>query len=177
MILRVLCEKMVELGKSLAVVFVDYSAAFDSISHKFVDTALKEAGASTPKVRAICRAIYKAASAFTTVTGADGKQVRCPNFQINRGVLQGDITSPLFFILALELLLRRHDAPTTGSGVSLADTLIRQLGYADDAAVTEEGDDEGVTRVEGRVNKIAKGSSADADMDVNIEKTVMLHVR
>ena len=37
MILRVLCEKMVALGKTLAVVFVDYSAAFDSISHKFVD--------------------------------------------------------------------------------------------------------------------------------------------
>ena len=73
MILRVLCEKMMALGKSLAVVFVDYSAAFDSVSHKFVDTALKEAGVSA-KVRAIVRSIYKSASAFTSVKGADGKQ-------------------------------------------------------------------------------------------------------
>ena len=176
MILRVLCEKMVEMGKPLALVFVDYSAAFDSVSHKFVDTALKEAGA-TAKVRSICRAIYKAASAFTSVAGADGKQVRCDNFQIERGVLQGDIISPLFFILALELLLRRHDAPSTGSGVPLADTLIRLLGYADDVAVAEEGDEEGIARIETRVNKIADGSKEDADMDVNIEKTIMLHVR
>lgn len=65
-ILRVPCEKMIEFGESLAVVFVDYSAVFNSISHKFIDAALKEAGASA-KVRAICRAIYKAASAFTSV--------------------------------------------------------------------------------------------------------------
>ena len=50
MILCVLCEKMMALRKSLAVVFVDYSIAFDSVSHKFVDTTLKEAGVSV-KVR------------------------------------------------------------------------------------------------------------------------------
>ena len=80
-------------------------------------------------------------STFTSVPEADGKQVRCESFQIDRGVLQGDITSPLFFILALELLLTRHDTPTPGSGVSLADTLIRLLGYADDVVVAEPGDD------------------------------------
>ena len=118
MILRVLCDKMMALGKSLAVVFVDYFAAFDSVSHKFVDTALKEAGVSI-KVRAmhIVRAIYKSASAFTSVRGADNKQVRCESFQINRGVLQGDIISPLFFILALEVILRRHDPAIHGQGV------------------------------------------------------------
>ena len=31
MILRVLCDKLISIGKSLAVVFVDYSAAFDSV--------------------------------------------------------------------------------------------------------------------------------------------------
>ena len=108
MILRVLCEKMVEMGESIAVVFVDYSTAFDSVSHKFVDPVLKESGAS-PEACVMCHAIYKAASAFTSVSGADGQQVSlsCENFQIYvvRGVLQGDVTSPLYFILALELLL------------------------------------------------------------------------
>ena len=38
------------MGEKLATVFVDYSAAFDTVSHKFVDTALQEMGASN-KVR------------------------------------------------------------------------------------------------------------------------------
>ena len=176
MILRVLCDKMMALGKSLAVVFVDYSAAFYSVSHKFVDTALKEAGVSI-KVRAIVLAIYKSASAFTSVKGADNKQVKCDSFQISRGVLQGDVMSPLFFILALEFILRSHDPAVHGQGVPLADALIRLLGYADDVAVPEEGDDEGIVRVEKRVNSIADGSDKDADMKVNVDKTVVLHVR
>ena len=44
MVLRVLCDKMMELGRSLAVVFIDYSAAFDSVSYKFVDKALLKSG-------------------------------------------------------------------------------------------------------------------------------------
>ena len=47
---------------------------------------------------------------------------------------------------------------------------IRLLGYADDVVAAETGDDEGVHRVEGRVNEIADGSDKDADMKVNIEK-------
>ena len=103
--------------------------------------------------------------------------MRCENFQISRGVLQGDVVSPLFFILALEAILRRHDPIKTGQGVPLAEIFIRLLGYADDVAVTEEGDDEGVARVEDRVNCIADGSEEDADMKVNAEKTVVMHVR
>ena len=176
MILRVLCDKLISIGKSLAVVFVDYSAAFDSVSHKFVDNALKEAGAS-PKVRAMCRAIYQAASAFTTVKGADRKNIKCEKFKIGRGVLQGDVTSPLYFIMALELILRRHDPVKTGQGASLADILIRLLGYADDVAVLEMGDEVGIQRIESRVTEITEGSEKDADMQVNIEKTKALHVR
>ena len=38
--------------------------------------------------------------------------------------------------------------------------------------------DDGVRRVEDRVNNISDGSAEDADMDVvNIEKTVVMHVR
>ena len=99
MALRVLCEKMMALGRSLTAVFIDYRAAFDSVSHKYVDTALKRAGASA-KARAMYRAIYKAAAAYTEATDADGKKIRCDNFfNTGRGVLQGDITSftPLFY--------------------------------------------------------------------------------
>lgn len=153
MILWVLCDKMMDIGRSLAIVFVDYSAAFDSFSHKFIDKALQEAGGvpgASPKVRAIVRAIYKSVCAFTSVKGEDGKQVKCDKFQIDRGVLQGDIISPLFFILALESILRKHDPLVPGQGVPLADILIRLLGYADDVAIAEYGGSDGIQRLESR---------------------------
>ena len=52
MILWVICEKMMAIGKAITAVFIDYRVAFDSVSHKYVDLALKRAGAS-PKARAI----------------------------------------------------------------------------------------------------------------------------
>ena len=46
MALRTICEAAMELGEELTLTFIDYSASFDSVSHKFIDRALKEAGAS-----------------------------------------------------------------------------------------------------------------------------------
>ena len=169
-------NRMMALGKSLSAVFIDYRAAFDSVSHKYVDTALKRAGAST-KARAMFRAIYKAAAAFTEVSGTDGKKSRCDNFGIGRGVLQGDITSPLFFIMALELIMRTHDAENPQKGVNLADTIIHILGYADDAVILEDGTPNGVQQITERVNSISQGSKQDADMLLNTDKTVVMHVR
>ena len=117
-------------GRKLTAVFVDHSAAFDTVSHKFVDTVLQEMGTSN-KVRSMIRAIYKTVLSFTTVKGADDKEVKSPSFPIRdtslrRGVVQvqGDVTSSLLcFILALELLLRYHD-DKKNKGISLTATLI-----------------------------------------------------
>ena len=61
LILRTLVQKWMQLGRKIALVFIDYSAAFDTVSHKFLDTALKEAKASN-KLRALFRVVYAAAS-------------------------------------------------------------------------------------------------------------------
>ena len=94
MMLRTLVEEVLDKGEELFATFVDYSAAFDSVSHKFIDRALADAGASA-KSRAMFRAIYAAASATTKVSDTDGKYVMSKPFPIRRGVVQGDITSPL----------------------------------------------------------------------------------
>ena len=128
------------------------------------------------KIRALFRAIYDAASAFTTVPDIDGKSTPSSTFPINRGVLQGDITSPLYFILALELVLRKYDS-RVDKGVPFADVILHTLGYADDVAVIEYGNDVGVKRLSERVTAIAQGSKESADMNVNIIKTKAMHVR
>ena len=145
-----------------------------TVSHKFVDEALQEVRASN-KVRAMFRAIYQSAVAFTTIKGPDGKEVKSSSFPIRRGVVQGDVTSPLFFILALELLLRRHDAESD-KGVTLVVTLNHTLGYVDDIALLEPGDTAGLERLSRRVSAIAKGSRDDADMLILLNTTKALHV-
>ena len=46
LVLRTIYDTMLENGEDLFVSFIDYSAAFDSVSHKFLDKALAAAGAS-----------------------------------------------------------------------------------------------------------------------------------
>ena len=156
------------------ITFVDYTAAFDTVSHKFLDKALRDAGAPI-KVRAMYRAIYQAATAFTTTSGVGGEENHSGKFPIRRVVLQEDITSPLYFILALELILRKFDAHKD-KGVSFMDIMLHTLGYADDVALMENGDEVGIDRLSVRITAISKGSKDEADMSISIPKTMTLHV-
>ena len=78
------------------------------------------------------RAIYNVASAVVKVNGVDNKVSYSEPFPIRRGVLQGDITSPVYFILALDAILRIHDIHPD-KGVPFGDRVVHTLGYADDA--------------------------------------------
>ena len=131
-----------------------------------LDEALAKAKVST-KVRAMFRAIYNAATAFTDVKSTDGGNVHSATFPINRGVVQGDITSPLYFILAFDLIFRRHDT-VPDKGITLMDTVLHTLGYADDVATIEEATPADHGRSSERVSAIASGSLLDADMCINI---------
>ena len=68
------------------ITFIDFVAAFDSISHRFLDEALEEAEASD-KSRAIFRAIYKSATAVVRVSPpGGGDKVLTDPFPVDRGV-------------------------------------------------------------------------------------------
>ena len=53
---------------------IDFTAAFDTISHKFMDNTLTKAGSSR-KSRVIFRAIYATAAGIARVNGTDGNYV------------------------------------------------------------------------------------------------------
>ena len=100
-------------------------------------------------------------------------------FKISRGVLQGDILSPLFFILTLEYILRMHDT-THSKGVNLGGSRIHTLGYADDLALTDNGNATGrnpIASTSERTTSIAAVSRERADMKVKITKTKVMYVR
>ena len=153
LLLRVLFDQALQRGENL-VITRDYSAAFDSISHKFLDESLKKAGASR-KTRAIFCAIYAAAEGTGTarVRGLNGNNIYSESFKVRRGVIQGDIISPIFFILAMEQIFRVHDK--NPEGVSLGNYLqVGVLGYADDAALLSST----TSKMSTRLSNVSHGS-------------------
>ena len=184
LIFRTLCHQIIKKNKTILAIFIDYKAAFDSVSHKCIDVALEEAGASN-KIRAIYRAIYKEAAAFTSVPSHDGKKVSSDTFGIRRGVLQGDITSPVFFIIVLDLIANLYDVtPMEKGGLQLAQAVVNKLAYADDVLLLEEFDNEegqaaaekAAARVSERLHYVAWGSKEMADMELAPAKTKALQV-
>ena len=171
LLLRLLFDDAIAQDKELAVLFIDYSAAFDSISHKFLDKSLKAAGA-TRKTRAIFRAIYQAAEGTARIQGLNGRHVYSEAFKVRRGVIQGDIISPIFFILAMEEIFRIHDKQPDGTSIG---NLLRisVLGYADDAALASTD----ISKMSTRLSNITAGSKQDADMSIHMGKTKCMHVR
>ena len=124
-------------------VFVDYKDAFSSTSHVFLDEALGESGISN-KIRRLIRLILSAAKCAVTMRGADGVSEHSPHFNIGRGVLQGDIFSPVCFIVGLQKLFK--DCNEVSGGKFSAGAKVCAAGsvripyqkYADDAALYTE---------------------------------------
>ena len=165
LLLRVIYDNIIKGKKQCAVTFIDFEAAFDSVSHKFLDSALGKAGAKR-KTRALFRAIYEAAQGAVRLKGKDGKFTMSQAFNVARGVIQGDIVSPIFFILALDELVQTFDR--SGQGLSVGKIkALRVLGYADDAVMLAETVDE----MTSRLTNFANAALKEADMRVKLSKT------
>jgi hypothetical protein len=186
-LLAALIDEVLETSGSCVLVFVDFVVAFDSVSHHFLDEAMGHAEqqlidsgreSEIPmlrKCRAVFRAIYDRASACVRVADASGSKVNSKRFNLCRGVVQGDIFSPVAFIFALAVVMLRHGGRVGGDGSEL-DVLFNKLAdllYADDDALV----DESTGAAEERLNKLARGAEQDADMEISLPKTEVMHVK
>ena len=100
----------------------------------------------------------------------DESEATSKPLDVRRGVVQGDIFSPVCFIIALECLMRRSDKD---GGVTVLGVLLSRLEFADDAALI----DESIDKASERISSIAKGSRELADMEVRIDKTETMFPR
>ena len=98
------------------VTYIDFEVTFDSVTHKFLDEAFDKAGASQ-KSRALFRSIYAASQGSVRIKGVDVTPTLSSQFNVARGVIQGDIISPIFFILTLDQLTQTYD--TSGQGIDI----------------------------------------------------------
>lgn len=169
LLLSWLIDQCVEAGDSMVVTFIDFAAAFDSVSHKFLDVAMESCGASV-KCRAIFREIYAKASAVVRVRGSGGEDVLSRSFPVGRGVLQGDVFSPICFIVAVMCLVQRTS--WGDSGVRLGAELLQDLWYADDGAILNSD----VEHSSENVSRFAEIAQKLADMEVATSKTEAMHV-
>ena len=108
LLLRLLYDQIINGNSRCTITYIDYTAAFDTVSHKYIDTTLVNAGGSR-KMIAIFRAIYRVAAGMVRANITDGKKIFSESFDVRRGVVQGDIISPVLCILALDQLVQQQD--------------------------------------------------------------------
>ena len=171
--LRWFIDMVLREGRQAVVTFIDYSAAFDTESQLFLDSALAEAGVST-KVRRIVQAIFSAATGVVRIKQQDGEIAFSESFNIERGVLQGDIFPPVCFIAGLDRIFRLHDQVNPGMIVGTGAYTVRmsKFEYADDAALI----DEDAKQATARVTSLAIGSLEDAAMIISAKKSKVMHI-
>ena len=122
LLLCVLYDFIIKGKRNCVVTFIDYKTAFfDSASHKFIDETLLRVGASR-KSRAIFRVTHEAVKGIVCVNGILGEKIFSDAFEIDRGVMQGDVVSPLLFILDLDQITQSCNK--AGVGVKCGDELI-----------------------------------------------------
>ena len=86
-ILKWTIDMLLNESKPAVITFIDYTAAFDTVSHTFLDKALSSAG-TTEKLRRVIKSIFNAASGCVRTTKPDGNTETSAPFNIARGVLQ-----------------------------------------------------------------------------------------
>ena len=84
LLLRVLYDNIIANNKHCVVTYIDFAAAFDSVSHRFLDAALGKAGAKR-KTRALFRTIYAAAQGAARVQAVRPGEVTDQGEQRPRG--------------------------------------------------------------------------------------------
>ena len=172
-ILRWTISMLLRESKPAVATFIDYTAAFDSESQLFLDEALGAANVSV-KLRRIIQCIFDAASGCIRIMKPNGEHEISEGFDISRGVLQGDIFSPVAFIVGLMHIFALHDMPGSGVEVGMPPyhITVSSLEYADDAGLI----DDNVQQASARLSSISSGSRNDAAMDISIPKTKAMHI-
>ena len=165
-------DAVLRAGKQAVVTFIDYRAAFDTISHRFLDESLTAAGVR-PKIRRIVKAIYTEATGMVRLRLPSGETLCSEPFPVRRGVIQGDIFSPQCFTLGLDRIFRLHDIAGQGiGGPSLGDVTASKLEYADDVGLL----DWTAAEASARVSALASGSRTSASMEMSAPKSKGMHV-
>lgn len=113
-----------EERRDLAVVFIDFAKAFDSVAHEHLIHVLKERGLDSHIIRLIKDSDEEVCTRIKVKEGTS------PPIEMKVGVKQGDPMSPLLFNIAVDPLTRKLES--MGEGYRFGGEKVTTLAFADD---------------------------------------------
>ena len=116
------------------IVFIDYSKAFDNVSHPKLFLTMEEMGFPKHLVKLI-KGLYSNQEALIR-----WNKCHTEPFDILKGVRQGCILSPHLFSLYTEKIMR--DAEVGNFGIKIGGQKVSNLRYADDTALCADNHDD-----------------------------------
>ena len=109
--------------------FVDYEKAFDSVHRPILWRVLRHYGIPIKYVY-LFKSIHENSKCKVNVSG-----VLSDEFSVNSGVLQGNVLSPMMFLLLMDFIMRRT-VMDGGEGLEwIGSRKVADLEYADDAVL------------------------------------------
>ena len=146
--LKLIIEKNREFGNDIFLCFIDYSKAFDMVSHEILWITMKRMGFSLHIIDLIRSLYSKEKAAVRTTHGLTDW------FDIEQGVRQGCILSSHLCNIYSEQIMRNALEDFTG-GVRIGGRVITSLRYADDVVLIAGGMEE----LQELVDRVSKASS------------------
>ena len=171
--LRRIIEGMRQKNLTLAMVFVDFSKAFDSINREEMFKILEAYGIPKEIVQGIKIIYENNTAAVITPIGLT------EYFKITAGIFQGDTLAPLLFIIVIDYILRKTFKTTTDQGIEILPRQgsrqpaenIKDLSYADDVTLLAQS----LENAEQLLIKLEK-AAAQVGLDINTDKTKVMTV-
>lgn len=158
--LEQIIEKYREYNRPLYVAFIDYTKAFDSISHCSIWTALHQSNISYKYIN-ILKYIYSKSTCRVKL------ETRGDEINIERGVRQGDPLSPKLFIGVLENIFRKLE--WKNKGIYINGQYLSHLRFADDIVIIAET----AKDIEEMMRSLDFESSK-IGLEINVNKTKIL---
>jgi exonuclease III len=153
--------KKVKKWKKLFLCFVDYQKAFDRVKHDKLAEVMEKAGIPDLEKRLIINLYWKQRA----VIRWDSEISR--EIEVERGVRQGCVISPLLFNLYSEFMIR--EAMENMEGIKCGGVNITDLRYADDAILVSDKR----RKLQKMIDKL-NDTCKEYGMDINVKKTKVM---
>ena len=162
-VLQLLIEKIRNSEGEAFITFIDYSKAFDSVSHQHLFKTMLKMGFPNHLVSLIA-GLYEDQKATIRWNGE-----HCEYFEIGKGVRQGCILSPHLFNVYTEQVMREADLDDMG--VKIGGINLTNLRYADDTALAADN----ITSMRRILHRV-DSAGHHADLKLNAKKTKVMHI-
>lgn len=157
--LSLIAERYLEVQRDLYVCFVDYKKAFDRIEHQRLIEVLQEIGLDGREIIIIRNIYWKHKGCVRTENG------NTDYIDIQRGVRQGCLLSPLLFNVYAEYIIR-SSLQNRSEGAKINGVIINNIRYADDTVVIAETEEQ----LQSLMSVLTEESNR-AGLEVNAAKT------